>query len=306
MENLSQNGGARASEMNTIPRMPLKPWDGDRPMTPRTILKEDVVAARGLAFTFVTEQISTPTDWCGVDDDNHWLYVYRHGAIRSMETLIDWGPSGRVPPSPGDIWWRPTGVASSVLMQGDTAGYCEIAIPGRAIGDPALIPRVKYKNPLIHHLVEEISSVAGREDTIAQLLTDSAAETLRLLILDTHTAGRRRKQDERRTLNATTQSAIVEFLSDSLDTEINLESLARLAQMPVDAFIKAFRLAFHTTPYQFLLNRRIEKAKTLLMTTSLSITEIGTAVGFSNPSHFASTFGRRVGVSPRAYRQSAK
>ncbi|OMC05374.1 AraC family transcriptional regulator [Mycobacterium sp. NS-7484] len=271
-------------------------------MTPRTILKQEAVASRGLTFNFVTEQISAPTDWCGVDDDNHWLYVYRHGAIRSMETLIDWGPSGRVPPVPGDIWWRPAGVASSVLMQGDTAGYCEIAIPGRAVGDPALIPRVKYRNPLIHHLVEAVGSVAGREDTIAQLLTESAAETLRLLIIDTHTAKQPRRRYGRRTLDPAARSLIIEYINDSLDSDIKLDSLARLVDMPVDTFIKAFRDAFHTTPHQFLLDRRISQAKSLLLTTSLSITEIAAAVGFSTPSHFATVFGRRVGVTPRAYR----
>ncbi|MFV8228331.1 helix-turn-helix domain-containing protein [Mycolicibacterium fortuitum] len=222
-----------------------------------------------------------------------------------METLLDWGPSGRVPPSAGDIWWKPAGLACAALVQGDTAGYCEISIPSRAIGDAALIPRVKYRNHLVLHLVEEICIVAGREDTVAQLLKDSAAETLRLLIVDTHTVGRRRKRDERHTLDPVTQSVIIEFLSDSLDSEITLESLAQLAQMPVGKFIKAFRQAFHTTPYQFLLDRRIEQAKTLLTTTSLSMTEIGSAVGFSNPSHFAASFGRRVGLSPRAYRRSA-
>lgn len=288
--------------MNTIPHMALKPWDGDRPMTPRTILKQDVVAARGLSFTFTTERISAPTDWCGADDANHWLYVYRHGTIRSAEMLLDWGPSGRLPPSPGDIWWRPAGVASSVLMQGDTAGYCEIAIPGRAIGDPALIPRVRYRNPLIHHLIEEIGSVSARDDTVAQLLTESAAETIRLLVADSLTVDRPRKRDDRDTLDARTRSMITEYLNDSLDSEINLDALARLAAMPVGTFIKAFRQAFHTTPYQFLLDRRIDQAKTLLLTTSLSITEISSAVGFSTPSHFATAFGRRVGATPRKYR----
>lgn len=283
--------------------MALKPWDGDRPMTPRTILKQDVVAARGLSFTFVTERISAPTDWCGADDDNHWLYVYRHGVIRSAQMLLDWGPSGQVPPQPGDIWWRPAGVASSVLMQGDTAGYCEIAVPRRAIGDPELLPRVKYRNPLIHHLVERIGNVAGRDDTNAQLLMESAAETLRLVIVDSLAVERPRMPDERDTLDVATQSLIIDYLNGSLDCEIKLDSLAQLAGMPVGTFIKAFRRAFHTTPYQFLLDRRIRQAKTLLLTTSLSITEISSAVGFSSPNHFATAFGRRVGVSPRAFRQ---
>ncbi|MGW4101226.1 helix-turn-helix transcriptional regulator [Mycobacterium sp. NPDC004974] len=280
----------------------MKPWNGDRPQTQRTFVEQKKVAARGLAFTFVTERISAPTDWCSAESDHHWLYVYRHGAIHSMESLLDWGPSGRTPPSPGDIWWKPAGVASSVLMQGDTAGYCEIAIPGHAIGDPALIPRVKYRNPLVHYLVEEICSVAGREDTVAQLLKESVAETLRLLTIDAHMVTPPRHRHERHTLDTATQTAIVEYLNDSLDADINLDSLAQVAGMPAGVFVNAFRRAFHTTPYQFLLDRRIEQAKTLLLTTSLSITEIGTAVGFSNPSHFAAAFGRRVGVTPRRYR----
>lgn len=290
--------------MNTLAPVAMKPWDGDRPQTPRTVLKRDVVSARGLSFNFVTERISAPTDWCSMDATNHVMYVYRHGAMRSMETLLDWGPSGRIPPSAGDIWWKPAGLACAALVQGHTAGYCEISIPDRAIGDATLIPRVKYRNPLIHHLVEQICTVAGREDTVARLLQESSAETLRLLIVDAHTVGRQRKRDERRSLDAATQAAIVEYLSDGLDSEISVDSLARLVGMPVDTFIKAFRQAFHTTPYQFLLDRRIEQAKTLLVTTSLSITEIGSAVGFPNPSHFAATFGRRVGLSPRAYRRS--
>nr|WP_231965595.1 helix-turn-helix transcriptional regulator [Mycobacterium sp. E802] len=72
--------------------------------------------------------------------------------------------------------------------------------------------------------------------------------------------------------------------------------------MSVGAFTQAFRKAFHTTPYQFALDRRIARAQTLLLTTSQSITEIAARVGFSNPSHFATAFKRRVGISPRGYR----
>lgn len=280
----------------------MKPWDGDRPQTPRVVLESKAVMARGLSFTFATEHIGTPTDWCSFDADNHLMYVYRHGGMRSMETLLDWGPSGRIPPNAGDIWWKPAGERCAALVQGDVAGYCEIAIPGRSIGDAALLPRVKYKNALVHHLIEEIYSVAGRDDAVARLLTESLAETLRLLVIDTYTVPRARKPPERTTLDAATRSAIVDYLSDSLDADITLDALAELADMPVGTFIQAFRKAFHTTPYQYVLDRRIAHAKTLLLTTSQSIGEIAATVGFSTPNHFATAFKRRVGVSPRAYR----
>lgn len=103
-------------------------------------------------------------------------------------------------------------------------------------------------------------------------------------------------------LSSATQSKLIDFLEDSIDSSVTLEALARQADMSVPVFITAFRAAFHTTPYQYLLDLRFERAKQLLRYTSRTIAEISALVGFSRPSHFSSAFRRRVGVSPRAYR----
>ena len=76
-----------------------------------------------------------------------------------------------------------------------------------------------------------------------------------------------------------------------------------MADVSIRDVRKAFRAAFHTTPYHFLLDRRIDRAKTLLSSTRLSITEIIAAVGFSTPNHFATTFRQRVGLTPRDFRR---
>nr|WP_135451901.1 AraC family transcriptional regulator [Mycobacterium sp. DL99] len=282
--------------------MGLKPWDGGRPLTPRVVLEQKDVAARGLSFTFGTERITEPTDWCSFSDTHHLVYVYRGGAMHSMQTALDWGPSGQVPPTSGDVWWKPAGIPCAALVQGDVAGYCEIAIPRRVIGDTALLPRIKYRDLLMQHLVEEIYTVADRDDAIARLLTDSVAETMRLLIRDKY-AEAPPKAREHRAFDTATRAMLVEYLSDGLDSEIHLDALAQLTGMPVQGFIGAFRRAFHTTPYQFLLDLRIERAKTSLLTTSQTVAEIASSVGFSTPSHFANAFRRRVGISPSGYRQ---
>ncbi|WP_269085948.1 helix-turn-helix domain-containing protein [Mycolicibacterium peregrinum] len=103
-------------------------------------------------------------------------------------------------------------------------------------------------------------------------------------------------------LSPATQSKLIEFLEDRIDSSVTLEALARQADMSVPVFITAFRAAFHTTPYQYLLDLRFERAKHLLRYTSRTIAEISALVGFSRPSHFSSAFRRRVGMSPRAYR----
>lgn len=285
--------------------MALKPWNDDRPQTNRIVLGERHIDTRGMSMRFATEQIHTTAEWCCLDETRHLLFLHRAGKLRSMETDLDWGPSGRVLPKVGDIWVVPAGDKCASLIEGDTVEYCEIAIPDQALDSPTLIPRIKHRNPLIHQMVERIYAVADRDDTATRLLTDSLAETLRLVIAKT-CAVTPPPQAARRsgTLDAATRAKVIQSLEDSIDSTISLETLARQADMSVPVFITAFRAAFHTTPYQYLLDLRFERAKSLLRKSSRTIAEISAMVGFSRPSHFSTAFRRRVGVPPRVYRDN--
>jgi AraC family transcriptional regulator len=288
-----------------FPSVPLEVWDGERTLTPRIVIAQQDIEARGLRFRFATEHVSDPTDWCCFDDSRHLIYVHRQGNLRSMETVLDWGPMGSRPPQVGDLWVVPYGERCASLVQGgEPAGFCEIAIPAQAVGDGALVPRVRKRDPLIYQLTERIFKLVGRDDPMVRLLKDALAETLRLHIADTCAMVRRPRRSGRDVLDPGIRSAVIEYLEDGLDAEITLEALADLAEMSVGRFIKAFAAAFHTTPYQFVLDRRIDRAKSLLLTTSGTITEISIAVGFSTPNHFATAFRRRVGVPPSTYRRN--
>jgi AraC family transcriptional regulator len=285
----------------------LNVWDGERTLTPRIVLARQHLAARGLHLRFDTEQVQAPTDWCCFDDSRHLIYVHRQGNLRSMETGLDWGPMGTRPPDVGDIWVVPAGQrCASVVQGGEPAGFCEISIPTQAVGGAALMPRVRKRDPLVYQLTEGLANLIGRDDGMSRLLKDSLAETLRLHIVDSCMVARPKPRitPRRDVLDAATQSALFEFVEDGLDSEITLKALADLAGMSVTRFVKAFATAFHATPYQFLLDRRIDRAKSQLLRTSLTIAEISTAVGFSTPGHFATAFKHRVGVSPSAYRRS--
>ena len=288
----------------------LDVWEGDRTLTPRVVLAQQTVAARGLRFRYATEHIQTQTDWCCFDESRHLIYVHRQGSLRSMKTALDWGPTGSSTPRVGDVWVVPAGERCASLVQGsEPAGFCEIAIPIQAVGDEALMARVKMRDPLLYQLTERLFSVAERDDTVARLFKDSLVEALRLHLVDTCTVVRSRTRfrdastARRDSLSPAVRTALAEFLQDGLDSEITLEALADLAGMPVGRFIKAFTAAFNATPYQYLLDRRIDRAKSLLLVTSLTVTEISCAVGFSTPNHFATAFRKRVGVTPSAYRR---
>lgn len=66
----------------------------------------------------------------------------------------------------------------------------------------------------------------------------------------------------------------------------------------------AFAVAFHTTPYQYVLSRCVERAERLAAATTLNVTDIAASAAFSTPSHFARAFEGRVGVIPTAYRNA--
>ncbi|MDH6198503.1 AraC family transcriptional regulator [Mycobacterium frederiksbergense] len=280
----------------------MERWDGERALSPRVVLGQRVATSRELSFRFPTEQVDAETDWCCLDNTRHLIYVHRVGQLRSMDFEVDWGPSGRALLQKGDIWVIPAGRRCSSLVYGDTASYCEISIPGDMFGDTPLLPRINHKDPLLGDLVEAIYNVADRDDVVARLLRDSAIETLRLMLSDSYTPVRPHRQYGPHELDDHTCSLLIEYLEDGLDTEISLESLAGLARMPVNNFLKAFRSVFHTSPYQYLLDRRIDCAKNLLLTSNDTITEISAMVGFSTPNQFTTAFRRRVGVSPRDYR----
>ncbi len=84
---------------------------------------------------------------------------------------------------------------------------------------------------------------------------------------------------------------------------LDLEALARAAHVSPRHFSRSFRRTFGETPYQYLLTRRIERARNMLRTTDLAVAEICLAVGFTSVGSFTTTFRRHVGVSPTTYRR---
>ena len=83
---------------------------------------------------------------------------------------------------------------------------------------------------------------------------------------------------------------------------LDLERLAAEANLSKFHFIRLFRRNYFTTPHQYLLRKRIERAKLLLSTGDRSITEICFEVGFDSLGSFSATFRRVVGWSPTVYR----
>jgi AraC-like DNA-binding protein len=80
--------------------------------------------------------------------------------------------------------------------------------------------------------------------------------------------------------------------------------LAGLVSLSPYHFCRAFRQSFGTPPHRYHSSHRLERAKTLLVESASSVTEIGMAVGFRETSSFTTAFRKATGQTPTAYRRS--
>jgi AraC-like DNA-binding protein len=86
---------------------------------------------------------------------------------------------------------------------------------------------------------------------------------------------------------------------------VDVETLARDAQMSAGHFSRHFKLAYGESPYGYLMTRRIERAMALLRRGDLSVTEICFEVGCSSLGTFTTRFTELVGMPPTEYRRRA-
>jgi AraC family transcriptional regulator len=96
----------------------------------------------------------------------------------------------------------------------------------------------------------------------------------------------------------------MEFISANLDRNLSLEEIAREVRLSQFHFVREFRAVTCQTPYQYLLDQRMERARQLLRNRSWTVQEIASMTGFSSPANFVRTFRQRVGVTPGAWRES--
>jgi AraC family transcriptional regulator len=112
------------------------------------------------------------------------------------------------------------------------------------------------------------------------------------------------KQNIRGGLAGWQKRKLTEYIEEHLAEDISLPALAEIADLSPFHFARAFKQSFGLPPHRYLVSRRIEKAKNLLATPALPVTQIGLDLGFGEASSFATAFRKHAGLTPTEYRRS--
>lgn len=97
---------------------------------------------------------------------------------------------------------------------------------------------------------------------------------------------------------------VLDYISSNLDRELTLEQMAQSVKLSRSRMHYLFRTQLGMPAIQYVRMRRLERARDLLKTTSLSVKEIRARVGMQDRSHFARQFKKTYGVTPSQYRRA--
>ncbi len=96
---------------------------------------------------------------------------------------------------------------------------------------------------------------------------------------------------------------VIAHIGDCLSEDLSLKTLADIAAMSPYHFARAFKAATGVSPLQYVINARMDLARTLLKTTRLPVSQIAFRTGYADPGRFSHHFRNRIGVTPGAYRK---
>jgi len=93
------------------------------------------------------------------------------------------------------------------------------------------------------------------------------------------------------------------YIRENLAREVSVAQLAKTVGMSQYYFSKLFKTSTGTTPHQYVMRQRVERAQELLRDGGIALANVATQVGFETQSHFTSVFRHLVGVTPKRYRE---
>ncbi|WP_269713821.1 helix-turn-helix domain-containing protein [Caulobacter sp. NIBR2454] len=94
------------------------------------------------------------------------------------------------------------------------------------------------------------------------------------------------------------------FIEENLDSTISVENMAGLVRLSAGHFGRAFKDSFGETPHSYVMRRRVERAKRLMLSTREPLSQIAIACGFADQAHFSNLFRKQVGATPNAWRRA--
>lgn len=96
--------------------------------------------------------------------------------------------------------------------------------------------------------------------------------------------------------------AVRKHIEDRLESQVRVSDLAKLVSLSASYFSRAFKDSFGAPPHAYIVRMRVERAQSLMLTTSASLSQIAYACGLADQAHLCRCFRQATGTTPRVWR----
>ncbi len=208
---------------------------------------------------------------------------------------------------PGDLTCIQGGAVYSIQSEKPGKHWC-IHFGETSSGDSSTfeLPDVIALGANSLFLREQIRQIASLFNTLGtqsrvKWLHLEARHRLKALLFTLHNLqGQTGRAQSRKTFD---WDQLLVWIDDNLSRLITTADLAREAGVGAPTLAREFKRRHHATVSRYLLHRRMDRAKSLLATTTLPVQEIGSAIGIGDPQYFNKQFRKIAGKSPSRYRE---
>ena len=170
----------------------------------------------------------------------------------------------------------------------------------------APLAQATFRSPLVEALIRKIcleaKNGAPSGSAYSDVLVSALVSELEMLARPES----RSTYKTRKSLDRVQLDKITSFVDGNLDKNITTQELGELVGMTTAQFSREFKKAHGLSPYQFVLEWRIYRAKEMLSDTLLSIAQIAYSTGFSSQAHMTEVFRSKLGLSPGKLRQTLR
>jgi AraC family transcriptional regulator len=264
----------------------------------------------GVQLKALEEDLREPTRWA-IHKSQHVLVVHDRGSIDRLETLAKGAARRFLPPLPGDIWFIPAGEAYAATATGGCIRYFEMHIDPTMLGTlaapgaaPLNLPLLQaYRDDLIYQLVVQMDHLASADDDLSARLLENLQRCICLHLLRIVQRGAPDRSVPSLSLSIDARQRLEDYVADNLDQRIGVEQLCAVAGLSKHRMLEAFRHTFGTSPKQYIIAQRLQRAKIMLMRTDRSIVEVALDCGFSSHSHMTTTFRSHLNLMPSDIRR---
>lgn len=138
--------------------------------------------------------------------------------------------------------------------------------------------------------------------TGAEVMYESLARIFLVKLLQRYGETRGEALTFSRGFTASHYKRVLDFVSDRFGDPITIEDMARVAGLSAAHFARLFKEVLGDSPYQFVMDYRVEQAKRMLHDPARPMVDVALACGFADQPHFSRTFKQLTGVTPKVFR----